>query len=248
MTQTRGLRADRSVVVVLALIGASCSATNSPAPSANASNDPSPSVSTINPVEATAAEAPPVSLSRESSTDSVVSTSSATPSTDVSETTSTTAALDSVDPQTERDTVVNAISEIEGSWGECLRTLPSCDASALLEFRTGTQAEDVADQVALWNQSNYSSRNVESREHEILDVRIDGATAEVDVCQVDASVLFIEAGVVADQPEIIVDDDWLSTTQTWNLVLMDGEWRAQSAANRIVTIGEEQNQCSIGSE
>jgi hypothetical protein len=220
-----------------------CAVLTSCASAASETNDTTGTAATEPPTVVTQATTPGPTSPKTSETSTVVPTPAPPATAEPTSIPTSTYGSEGVGSDVEAD-IRRRISQIEDSWAYCLQTLPECSTTPLLAFRTGEQADEVTSQVNLWNSSRYSSRGVETRSQEVIAVRVEGPSAQVDVCQVDASVLFIEADAVPGQPEMIVDDDWISTTQTWNLRLVDGEWLAESITNREISIGEENNKCS----
>jgi hypothetical protein len=195
-----------SVWMVVLLVGTACSGDGDASPASTAKSSVAAATSTT---------------ARPTTTEASTTTVLTVPPTEPS----TTVAL------TPEEAVRAALAASQDAFSECLLALPRCDVATLSATRAGPILDDNIELVTDWNGRGYAVRDRELFRFVIESVEVapDGLSAVGVLCYADGSKLVIP-GAAPDGSDVIVDDKYGSSRQTWEMRLdPDGAWRAYSA-------------------
>ena len=186
--------------------------------------------------------APPTTVSTATSppeTTTTVGPSTTSTSTTVPPTTAapTTAAPPTTEPPDAEDEVREALVRVFDDFSACLIALPFCDPSSLEGTRAGDLLARNAARIQEWITAGYAVRDRDQFRFVIEEVEVtsDGTAAIAVVCIADGSKLVLP---VADGPDVIIDDEFVSGREAWEMRLdPDGNWRAYGAPGVDETSG-----------
>lgn len=197
--------------VALAVIVA-CSSPESDATNTGTVAAPTTVSTTIPPAETTTTVAAPTTTT---STSTTLPPTTAAPTTEAPP-----------DPELE---VRVALTRVFDDFSTCLLDLPFCDPSSLEATRAGELLERNMARVQEWNTAGYAVRDRDQFRFVIEEVEVTsaGTAAIAVVCIADGSKLVLP---VEDGPDVIIDDEFMSGREAWEMRLdPDGAWRAYGA-------------------
>jgi len=123
--------------------------------------------------------------------------------------------------------------------------MPWCDPDAVSAPRTERSRHLQAVHEARGNDEGWVVDGIETRVYTVLVVNVDvhAGRAEVRICDEDAAVVRIPADPATDSAEVVVNDDFISSTKTWVFLRESDEWLGADVIDENQTIGRENNQC-----